>query len=46
MNIPDVNKREFVILLTMVIPTVLYGVYPSPILDGLHYSVSYLIYAP
>jgi len=46
MNIPDVNKREFIILLTMVIPTVLYGVYPSPILDGLHYSLSYLIYAP
>jgi len=45
-NIPDVNKREFVVLLTMIIPTVLLGVYPSPILDGLHYSVSYLIYAP
>jgi len=45
-NIPDVNKREFVLLLTMIIPTVLLGIYPSPILDGLHYSVSYLIYAP
>jgi NADH-ubiquinone oxidoreductase chain 4 len=43
-NIPDLNKREFFILLTLVIFTVLFGVYPSPILDGLHYSVSSLIY--
>ena len=45
-NIPDVNKREFYILLTLVIFTVLLGVYPSPILDGLHYSVSSLLYNP
>ena len=43
-NIPDLNKREFYILLTLVIFTVLFGVYPAPILDGLHYSVSLLIY--
>jgi hypothetical protein len=43
-NIPDLNKREFVMLLALVIPTVLLGIYPSPILDGLHYSVSTLIY--
>jgi NADH-ubiquinone oxidoreductase chain 4 len=43
-NIPDLNKREFFILLTLVIFTVILGVYPSPILDGLHYSVSSLIY--
>jgi NADH-ubiquinone oxidoreductase chain 4 len=40
----DLSKREFVILLFLVIFTVLFGVYPSPILDGLHYSVSSLIY--
>jgi NADH-ubiquinone oxidoreductase chain 4 len=40
----DLSKREFVILLTLVIFTVLFGVYPAPILDGLHYSVSSLIY--
>ena len=43
-NIPDLNKREFFILLTLVIFTVVLGVYPAPILDGLHYSVSSLIY--
>lgn len=43
-NISDVNKREFFILLTLVIFTVLFGVYPAPILDGLHYSVSSLVY--
>ena len=44
-NIPDLNKREFVILSTLVAFTVLFGVYPAPILDGLHYSVSTLIFS-
>jgi NADH-ubiquinone oxidoreductase chain 4 len=43
-NISDLNKREFYILLTLVIFTVILGIYPAPILDGLHYSVSTLIY--
>lgn len=43
-NIPDINKREFVILFTLVIFTTILGIYPSPLLDGLHYSVSSLIY--
>jgi NADH-ubiquinone oxidoreductase chain 4 len=43
-NIPDLNKREFFILLTLVVFTIILGIYPSFILDGLHYSVSYLIY--
>lgn len=43
-NIPDLNKREFYILLTLVVFTVVLGIYPAPILDGLHYSVSSLIY--
>jgi len=44
-NINDINKREFFILLTLVLFTVILGVYPAPILDGLHYSVSSLIYS-
>ena len=40
----DVNKREFFILLILVMFTVILGIYPAPILDGLHYSVSSLIY--
>lgn len=43
-NIGDVSKREFIMLLVFVIFTVLFGIYPAPILDGLHYSVSSLIY--
>ena len=43
-NISDVNRREFFILFTLVIFTVVLGIYPAPVLDGLHYSVSSLIY--
>jgi len=44
-NISDLNKREFLILFTLVVFTVVLGIYPAPILDGLHYSVSSLIYS-
>ena len=44
-NIGDINKREFVMLLIFIFLTVLFGIYPAPILDGLHYSVSSLIYS-
>ena len=43
-NLPDLNKREFFILFVLVLYTVLLGIYPILILDGLHYSVSLLIY--
>ena len=43
-NIPDVNKREFFILLTLTLLTVSLGIYPSPIFQGLHYYVSSLIF--
>jgi NADH-ubiquinone oxidoreductase chain 4 len=43
-NIGDLNKREFIMLLIFIIFTIFFGIYPSPILDGLHYSVSTLIY--
>lgn len=35
--IPDLNKREFFILFILVLFTVFFGIYPSSILDGLHY---------
>ena len=44
-NISDINKREFYILFTLVLFTVALGIYPKPILDGLHYSTSSLIYS-
>jgi NADH-ubiquinone oxidoreductase chain 4 len=44
-SLPDLSKREYTMLIALIIPTVLLGIYPSPILDGLHYSVSTLIYS-
>ena len=43
-NISDLTKREFFLLFTLVAFTVILGIYPSIILDGLHYSVTSLIY--
>ena len=43
-NIGDVTRREFIMLFVFVVFTILFGLYPAPILDGLHYSVSSLIY--
>ena len=44
-NIPDLNKREFIVLITLVVPTVALGIYPGLVLDAIHYSVSTLIYS-
>ena len=44
-NFIDLNEREFMILLTLVVPTILFGIYTAPILDGLNYAVSGLIYS-
>ena len=41
----DLNRREYFMLFFLVAFTILLGVYPAPILDGLHYSVSTLIYS-
>lgn len=43
-TIPDANKREVLLLLPLVLLTILLGVYPAPILDGLHYSASTILY--
>jgi len=43
-NIADTTKREFFLLFTLVVFTILFGIYPSFILDGLHYYVSSLLY--
>ena len=42
--LPDLNKREYSLLLILVIFTVVLGVYPSIILDTLNYSVSSLLF--
>ena len=43
-SIVDVTKKESFILLTLVAFTIIFGIYPSFILDGLHYYVSSLLY--
>jgi len=40
----DLNKREFFMLIVLTIPTVLLGIYPSIILDALHYPASCILY--
>jgi NADH-ubiquinone oxidoreductase chain 4 len=44
-NIIDINKREFILLFILVFLTILFGIYPSLILNTLHLSVVNLIYA-
>jgi NADH-ubiquinone oxidoreductase chain 4 len=41
----DVNKREFMLLIILVLFTVILGIYPSFILNLLDYSMNSLIYA-
>ena len=43
--LPDLNKREYSILLILVMFTVILGIYPSIILDSLNYSVSSLLFS-
>ena len=44
-NIFDTTKREFTLLFILVLFTVILGIYPSLILDTLHYPVMNLIYS-
>jgi NADH-ubiquinone oxidoreductase chain 4 len=43
-NIPDLNKREFYLLLTLVTLTVILGIYPLILFKTMDYSVSTVIY--
>jgi len=43
--IPDLNRREFFMLIVLVLFTIILGIYPSIILDGLHYYVYNLLYS-
>ena len=42
--IPDLTKREYYVLLILVLFTIILGIYPSLILDGLHYKTYSLLY--
>jgi NADH-ubiquinone oxidoreductase chain 4 len=42
--LPDLNKREYAMLLILVVFTVILGIYPSILLDTLSYSVSTVLF--
>jgi NADH-ubiquinone oxidoreductase chain 4 len=42
--IKDISRREFNLLISLLIPTVLLGIFPNVILNGLHFSISSLLY--
>lgn len=40
----DISRREFVLLISLLIPTVVLGIYPNVILETLHVSTTQLLY--
>ena len=44
LSIPDLSKREFTLLISLLILNLFFGIYPVCILDGLHYTLSNLIF--
>lgn len=42
--ITDINRREFLLLLSLLIPTIVFGILPNVLLDSLHTTVSSLLY--
>jgi NADH-quinone oxidoreductase subunit M len=42
-NLPDVNKRELIALVPLVIITIWLGIYPKPVLDPINKSVESVV---
>ena len=40
----DINRREYYLLISLLIPIVIFGILPNILLDSLHMSVTSLIY--
>nr|YP_010886785.1 NADH dehydrogenase subunit 4 [Lanmaoa macrocarpa]WJH17086.1 NADH dehydrogenase subunit 4 [Lanmaoa macrocarpa] len=40
----DITRREFIILISLLIPTIILGICPNVILDSIHVSVSTILY--
>nr|YP_010697874.1 NADH dehydrogenase subunit 4 [Fuscoporia viticola]WCF76835.1 NADH dehydrogenase subunit 4 [Fuscoporia viticola] len=40
----DINRREFMLLISLLIPTIVLGIFPNVILNTLHASVTTLLY--
>jgi NADH-ubiquinone oxidoreductase chain 4 len=41
----DISRIEFISLISLLIPTIILGVYPNIILDTLHVSVTQILYS-
>jgi NADH-ubiquinone oxidoreductase chain 4 len=42
--VKDINRREYFLLIALLIPTVILGLFPNVLLEALHLSVSSLLY--
>ena len=42
--VKDINRREYYLLISLLIPTVVFGIVPNVLLNSLHTSVSALLY--
>jgi NADH-ubiquinone oxidoreductase chain 4 len=42
----DINRREFILLITLLIPTVAFGIFPNVILDTFHVALTSLLFNP
>ena len=40
----DISRREFILLLSLLLPTIILGIYPNVVLDTLHATVTTLLY--
>lgn len=40
----DINRREYFLLIALLIPTIILGLFPNVLLEALHFSVSSLLY--
>ena len=39
----DINRREYILLITLLIPTIILGIYPNVLLNALHFSLTHLL---
>ena len=40
----DLNRREYYLLISLILPTIIFGILPNVLLDSIHTSVSTLLY--
>lgn len=43
-NLLDLSKKEFFLLFILILFTIIFGIYPALVLDGIHTNISSLIY--